>query len=96
MSLQDVIENLSQNYMQVKIITGYADAIDGYGWHTKYYVQVFKTNEYCEICKTKQGINVTDDAHMGNHRWRHETECIYDKIHYHMNSIIADLNKIAL
>ena len=95
MNLQEVIEHLSEKYMQIKITTGYSDTINGYGWHTKYSVQVLETIEYCEICKAKKNTNHSDDAHRGNHRWRHETACIYSNVHYDIDSIVRQLNIIA-
>jgi hypothetical protein len=94
MSLQDVIENLSKNHMQVKIMTGYMDTINGYGWHTKYFVNVLKTVEYCEICKNKTNTDYSEDAHRGNHRWRFKTIQVYSDTHYDIDSIVTQLNTL--
>ena len=95
MNLQEVIQYLSENYMQIKITTGCSDTINGYGWHAKYSVEVFETIEYCEICKAKKNTNHSDDAHRGNHRWRYEMACIYSNVHYEIDSIVMQLNIIA-
>ena len=55
--LHDVIEMLSANAIQLRILTGTTDASGGYGWHTFYAVTLLGTIEYCPYCREKENKN---------------------------------------
>jgi hypothetical protein len=43
--LGEMLSDLAKKAMQVKLLVGYADSLNGYGWHVKYHVEVFKTEK---------------------------------------------------
>ena len=76
--LQEILKELSQLHLQVKLSVGYADAINGYGWHTVYYVDVLETIEFCEKCRRNKGVDYLDDyPNHHQHSHRYELKSIY-------------------
>jgi hypothetical protein len=72
--LQEILKELSQLHLQVKLSVGYADAINGYGWHTVYYVDVLETIEFCEKCRRNKGVDYLDDYYPNHHQHSHRSE----------------------
>ena len=76
--LHDVIEMLSANAIQIKLLTGTTDASGGYGWHTFYSVTLLGTVEYCPYCREKENKNYSDTAHpLNRHSWRRENPTLF-------------------
>jgi len=91
-TLSDVLSNIAKKELEVKLLVGYGDSINGYGWHVKYYVEVFKTIEYCSKCRKKGNVDYSDDCHpLNNHKHMTETKCIYSKDFRNENDLIDGL-----
>jgi hypothetical protein len=73
-TLSDVLRELSQLHLQVKLFVGYGDAINGYGWHTVYFVDVVETIEFCSKCRRNKGVNYLDDYYPNHHQHQHSFE----------------------
>lgn len=74
--LGDVLSALAKKELQVKLLIGYRDCVNGYGWHVRYYVEVFKTVEYCPKCRAKYNVNYKDDQYPLHHQHSHHTQVV--------------------
>jgi hypothetical protein len=77
-NLGKLLSDITKRHYQIQLTTGYADVVNGYGWHVKYYVQVHKTIEYCPKCRKKEGLNYSDTSHpFSNHKHENELKLIF-------------------
>jgi len=74
MLLSEVISKLAKKELQVKLLVGYGDCINGYGWHVSYYVEVIQCIEYCPKCRLKYNVNYKDDHYPLHHQHSHHQE----------------------
>ena len=72
--LGDILASLAKKYLQVKLFVGYKDSINNYGWHISYYVEVFRTVEYCSKCLENHSVNYKDDYYPSHHQHSHRTK----------------------
>ena len=72
--LGEVLSKLAKKELQVKLLVGYRDCINGYGWHVSYYVEVIQCIEYCPICRGKYNVNYKDDHYPLRHQHSHHQE----------------------
>jgi hypothetical protein len=91
--LGEVLSKLAKKELQVKLIVGYVDAINGYGWHVKYYIEVIKCIEYCYKCRANYGVNYKDDYYPNYHQHSHRAEykTIFSKEFISENDMIIEL-----
>jgi hypothetical protein len=73
-ALEGILEELSQLYLQVKLTTGFGDAINGYGWHVIYHVDVIETIEFCSKCRANKSVNYFEDYYPNHHQHAHSYE----------------------
>jgi hypothetical protein len=76
-TLEDVLIYLSNKELQVKLLTGFKDSINGYGCHVIYYIEVFKTIQYCDKCRLSYKIDYSDLHKRHSHKF--EQKCIYSQ-----------------
>ena len=74
--LGDVLSKLAKNELQVKLLTGFMDSVNGYGWHIRFYVQVFKTVEYCSKCRDLFNVDYKDENKLLEHQHSHRNETV--------------------
>ena len=74
--LADILSVLAKNFLQVKLFVGYRDSINGYGWHVRYYVEVYKTVEYRPKCRKNFNVNYKDDFYPAHHQHKNFIEII--------------------
>lgn len=72
--LGEVLSKLSKKELQVKLIVGYGDTINGYGWRVKYYVEIIQCIEYCPKCRVKYNVNYNDNQYPLHHQHSHHQE----------------------
>ena len=96
--LADILSVLAKNLLQVKLVVGYKDSINGYGWHVRYYVEVYKTVEFCSKCKNNFNVNYKDDYFPKYHQHSHRTniENIYSNEFMNENDLCNGLLTIVL
>ena len=87
--LHDVIEMLSANGIQIKLLTGVQDSCGGYGWHTVYRIELIGTVEYCPHCREIENKNYSDTAHTRRHQWRHERPILFNGEFRHYDDLIS-------
>ncbi len=93
-SLQDIIHALTRATLQVELKAGYQDSINGYGWHTVFFVTVYETVEYCPKCVTAKGVNYSDDAHpFNNHKHESKLNVIHAERYRDVGDLINGLNE---
>ena len=74
LQLGEVLSKLAEDFLQVKLLVGYGDTINGYGWHVKYYVEIIQCIEYCPKCRVKYFVNYKDDQYPLHHQHIHRQE----------------------
>jgi hypothetical protein len=74
--LGDVLLTLAKKELQVKLLTGFEDTVNGYGWHIIFYVQVFKTVEYCSKCRELFNVDYKDASLLLQHQHSHRNETV--------------------
>ena len=72
--LGEVLSKLAKKELQVKLLVGYSDCINGYGWHVRYYIEVIKCIEYCPKCRVKYDVNYNDNQYPLHHQHSHHQE----------------------
>jgi len=79
--LGEVLSKLAQKELQVKLLVGYRDSINGYGWRVIYYVEVIQCIEYCSKCRVNHKVNYKDDHYPLTHQHSHcqEYKTIFEK-----------------
>ena len=76
--LCEVLSKLALKGYQIKLLVGLRDAVNGYGWHTRYYVEVVECVEFCPKCRAKWNVNYNDNTYPLHHQHSHHQE--YKKI----------------
>lgn len=84
-SLGEILLLLAKNYIEVKLTTDYQDSINGYGWHVRYFVQLFVTVEYCSKCKNNYNVDYKDDYYPFHHQHSHKSETVNIYTHEFMS-----------
>jgi hypothetical protein len=74
-NLLEILSLLAKKNLQVKLLVGIEDAINGYGWHVCYYVQIFKTVEYCSKCRNNYNLDYKE-FNNSSHRHSHRSEIV--------------------
>ena len=72
--LGEVLSKLAKKELQVKLIVGYRDCINGYGWRVRYYVEIIQCIEYCSKCRAKHKLNYKEDYYPLHHQHSHRQE----------------------
>lgn len=72
--LGDILSKLAKKELQVKLMVGYADSLNGYGFHVKYYVEVIKCVEFCSKCRNLHNVDYKDDYYPNHHQHSHRQE----------------------
>jgi hypothetical protein len=72
--LGEILSELAKKQLQVKLLVGYNDSLNGYGWHVKYYIEVTECIEYCPKCRVKYNVNYKDDYYPLHHQHSHHQE----------------------
>ena len=95
--LGEVLSKLAKKELQVKLLVGYRDCINGYGWHVRYYIEVIKCIEYCPKCRVKYDVNYNDDQYPLRHQHSHRQEykTIFAKEFMSENDMCMDLLNFA-
>ncbi len=73
-NLSDILIILSKKEIQIKLLVGYQDSINGYGWHSVYYIQLIKCIEYCYKCRKNYNTDYKDDYYPLHHQHSHRQE----------------------
>lgn len=96
-TLSEILIKLSKKELQVKLLVGYQDAINGYGWHTVYYIQITKTIEYCNKCRIIKNVDYFDNyTNHHQHSHRIEREIIFSERFRHDEDLINGLSQFLL
>lgn len=72
--LQELLEELSQLHLQVKLTVGFGDAINRYGWHPIYHVDVIEVIEFCSKCRANKNVDYFEDYYPNQHQHAHRYE----------------------
>lgn len=73
-ALQEILEELSQLHLQVKLTVGFGDAVMGYGWHPIYHIDVIEIIEFCSKCRANKNVNYFEDYYPNHHQHAHTFE----------------------
>lgn len=73
-TLCEVLSKLTLKGYQIKLLAGSQDALNGYGWHTRYYVEVIECIEFCSKCREKWNVNYNDNDYGLHHQHSHKQE----------------------
>jgi hypothetical protein len=94
--LTEVLEKLAKKELQIKLLVGYQDSINGYGWHVKYYVEVIKCIEFCCKCRAKYNVDYFDNYYPLHHQHSHRTEykIIFSKDFRNVDDLCFELSNI--
>ena len=94
-NLSECLQRLAKKELQIKLLIGYQDSINGYGWHVVYYVELIKCIEFCPKCRANHNVDYKDDYYPLHHQHRHHAE--YKKIfsgHFrHEDDLCFELSK---
>ena len=95
--LGEVLSKLAKKELQVKMLVGYHDSLNGYGWHVRYYVEVIKCVEYCPKCRAKYNVNYKDDHYPLHHQHsnRQEYKTIFAKEYMSEDDMCLELLNFA-
>jgi len=93
--LGEVFSMIARKKMQVKLLVGMRDAINGYGWHVRYYVEVIQCIEYCSKCRLNHNVNYKDD-YLSHHQHSHHQEykTIFSKEFMSEDDMCMELTKL--
>jgi hypothetical protein len=72
--LSDVLSKLALKGYQMKLFIGARDTINGYGWHTRYYIEINECIEFCPKCRSKYNVDYNDNEYPLRHQHSHHKE----------------------
>ena len=93
--LTEVLEKLAKKNLQIKLLVGYQDTINGYGWHVKYYVEVIECIEFCYKCREYYNVDYYYNYtlhHQHSHRAEYKT--IFSKEFLNIDDLCFELSNI--
>lgn len=98
-SIGDVLKKLAKKELQVKLLVGYRDCLNGYGWNVRYYVEVIQCIEFCSTCRNFHNVDYKEDYHQLNmshrHSHRQEYKTIFAKEFMSEDDMCLELLKFA-
>jgi aspartate carbamoyltransferase regulatory subunit len=95
-NLESILQSLALKGLQVRITTGYKDAINTYGWHIIYCLSVYETVQFCIKCRNKHGVDYKDDYILPHrHQHRHEERIIYCEHFFSLHEVNKKLEQLA-
>jgi len=72
--LSEILSRLAFKGYQLKLLVGLRDSLNGYGWHTIYYIEIIKCIEYCPKCRIKFNLDYKEDYYPLHHQHSHRQE----------------------
>ena len=94
-TLSETLNKILNLHYEIKLNVGLKDVCNNYGWHSCYFITIYKTIEYCVKCRKNVNKDYCDDGHpLTNHRWNTESITIHSKWYDFEDEMINDLNNI--
>ena len=95
-TLTEVLRELSQLQLQVKLSVGFTDSINGYGWHSIYHVDVIETIQFCSKCRANKNVNYVEDYYPNhhNHSHRYELKSIFTAMYMDSDKLVQGLETL--
>ncbi len=69
---------LAKKGISIQLSTATRDAVNGYGWHTVYFLKAFKFVEFCPLCRDRHGVDFKEDGAGHQHKHRREQVQFFD------------------
>jgi len=95
--IEEIIDRLSRKQIQLKILTGFMDAINGYGWHAVYSFTASRTERYCQFCRSYYAHNCIESDELfeqHRHNWNDKTISFHtSELHHSFQSFIKALDE---
>lgn len=93
--LGHILCDLAKKELQVKLLVGYQDSLNGYGWHVKYYVELIQCIEFCPTCRAKYGVDYYDNQYPIHHQHKNHQEykTIFTKSFISEEDMVDELKK---
>jgi hypothetical protein len=95
-TLTEVLRELSQLHLQVKLSVGFTDSINGYGWHSIYYVDVIETIEFCSKCRANKNVDYLENYYPNHHQHSHryELKSIFTAMYMDSDKLVQGLEAL--
>ena len=97
-TIEDLFIELAKLGMLVELTTGYADAINGYGWRLVFWIKIIKQEQICSKCERickEQGIRKEYAAnvkiHNSNCSWDMRETVVYKKDEIHFTEKLIEM-----